>query len=167
MLTGHEQTCTEGGINVTGKNPRCQNLFPYFAVTRHKTGTYYPFEINQMEIIMFKLTTPPVFSFSTCPPPHWRPSAMKSLALSMISTCLPPSGTKREPCSGISTTMTHSPKTRCWQWHWLTLNTSPRLMMAGISCSASSAITVSIYLVFPDTTVITQLQNLIEALTHE
>jgi hypothetical protein len=46
MLTGHEQTCTEGGINVTGKNPRCQNLFPYFAVTRHKTGTYYPFEIN-------------------------------------------------------------------------------------------------------------------------
>ncbi|STL80776.1 Uncharacterised protein [Escherichia coli] len=33
------------------------------------------------------------------------------------------------------------PKTRCWQWHWLTRNTSPHLMMAGISCSVSSAIT--------------------------
>lgn len=103
---------------------------------------YYFIEYQwHMEKTMFKLTTPTSLPFSTCPPPRWKSSAMKFLAPSMISTCLPPSGTKREPCSGISTTMTHSPKTRCWQWHWLTLNTLPRLMMTGISCSASSAIT--------------------------
>jgi hypothetical protein len=168
MLTGHEQTCTEGGINVTGKNPRCQNLFPYFAVTRHKTGTYYPFEINQMEIIMFKLTTPTSLPLLNLPA-----SALEALSNEILG-----------PVDDIDLFTDFWNETGTLLWHLNhddTLPEDPLLTVAlanpeyvtalddgwylllGIVCDNGQGI----YLVFPDSTVITQLQNLIEALNHE
>ena len=73
-----------------------------------------------------------------------------------------------KPCSGISTMMTRCPKTRCWRValanpEYVTALDDGWYLLLGIVCDNGQGI----YLVFPETTIITQLQNLIEALNHE
>ena len=117
---------------------------------------------------MFKLTTPPVFPFSTCPPPHWRPLSNEILG----------------PVDDIDLFTDFWNETGTLLWHLNHDDTLPEDPLLAVALANPEYVTAlddgwylllgivcdngqGIYLVFPDTTVITQLQNLIEALNHE
>lgn len=92
---------------------------------------------------------------------------MKFLAPSMISTCLPPSERNGTLLWHLNhdDTLPEDPllAVALANPEYVTALDDGWYLLLGIVCDNGQGI----YLVFPDTTVITQLRNLIEALNHE
>ena len=113
-----------------------------------------------MEIIMFKLTTPTSLPLLNLPA-----SALASLSNEILG-----------PVDDIDLFTAFWNETGTLLWHLNHDDTLPEdpleyvtalddgwYLLLGIVCDNGQGI----YLVFPETTIITQLQNLIEALNHE